>query len=117
MTVTAKAVSRHEHVAVLLVQVLNRGHPTATTAGIVQRRAASVSSSGRHQPAAASSSQPAAGETSDGASCSSSLRPDDPSKGPPVLVVPAFYLDAQSFKPFVQELRSRGFNAALPPIR
>jgi hypothetical protein len=35
----------------------------------------------------------------------------------PVLVVPAFYLDAQAFKPLVQELRSRGFNAALPPIR
>lgn len=34
-----------------------------------------------------------------------------------MLVVPAFYLDAQVFKPFVQELRSRGFNAALPPVR
>jgi len=38
------------------------------------------------------------------------------SKGP-VLVVPAFYLDAAAFKPLVQELRSQGFNAALPPIR
>jgi hypothetical protein len=34
-----------------------------------------------------------------------------------VLVVPAFYLDAQVFRPLVEELRSRGFNAALPPIR
>jgi hypothetical protein len=40
-----------------------------------------------------------------------------PLQGPPVLVVPAFYLDAQVFRPFVQELRSRGFNAALPPVR
>lgn len=60
-----------------------------------------------HRPAAAS--QEAAG------TCL--LNPDNPSQGPPVLVVPAFYLDAQVFKPFVQELRSRGFNAALPPIR
>lgn len=34
-----------------------------------------------------------------------------------MLVVPAFYLDAQVFRPLVEELRSRGFNAALPPIR
>jgi hypothetical protein len=46
-----------------------------------------------------------------------SLSPGNPSQGPPVLVVPAFYLDAQVFKPLVQELRSRGFNAALPPVR
>jgi hypothetical protein len=45
------------------------------------------------------------------------LNPEQPSAGPPVLVVPAFYLDAQSFQPFVRELRSRGYNAALPPIR
>jgi hypothetical protein len=45
------------------------------------------------------------------------LNPDNPSQGPPVLVVPAFYLDAQVFRPFVQDLRSRGFNAALPPVR
>jgi hypothetical protein len=50
-----------------------------------------------------------------GAPCA--LNPENPSKGPPVLVVPAFYLDAQVFRPFVQELRSRGFNAALPPVR
>jgi hypothetical protein len=53
----------------------------------------------------------AAASSSSSSSSSSSL-----SRGP-VLVVPAFYLDAQAFKPLVQELRSRGFNAALPPIR
>jgi hypothetical protein len=62
----------------------------------------------RVTPAASSSSAGSAGLTN---SSSSSL-----SRGP-VLVVPAFYLDAQAFKPLVQELRSRGFNAALPPIR
>jgi hypothetical protein len=35
----------------------------------------------------------------------------------PVLVVPAFYLDASVFRPLVEELRSRGYNAALPPVR
>lgn len=61
--------------------------------------------------AAASSSSPSSAGLTNSSSSSSSL-----SRGP-VLVVPAFYLDAQAFKPLVQELRSRGFNAALPPIR
>ncbi|KAF8073174.1 SPL4 [Scenedesmus sp. PABB004] len=38
-------------------------------------------------------------------------------RGPPVLVVPAFYLGSAPFVPLVAELRSRGFNAALPPIK
>ncbi|KAF6260349.1 hypothetical protein COO60DRAFT_1700352 [Scenedesmus sp. NREL 46B-D3] len=60
---------------------------------------------------AASSITPSSGSTNSSSSSSGSLN-----RGP-VLVVPAFYLDAQAFKPLVQELRSRGFNAALPPIR
>lgn len=34
-----------------------------------------------------------------------------------VLIAPAFYLDAAVFRPLAAELRSRGFDAALAPIR
>eukprot|EP00775_Hariotina_reticulata_P011086 gene11086-11241_t len=50
------------------------------------------------------------------AAASGNGRSSNLSKGP-VLVVPAFYLDAAAFRPLVQELRAQGFNAALPPIR
>lgn len=49
--------------------------------------------------------------------CAREPTPGNPGAGPPVLVVPAFYLDAMAFRPLVEELRARGYNAALPPVR